>query len=69
MLNAKSHTELIMAHLRSAGIPVGEESQEIIEKHVRDAMEDVLYNYAWHKDGVMYVGCGIKTYNEAREKL
>ena len=69
MLNAEYFAGVIMTRLRGAGIPVGEESQQIIVDHVRAAMNDVLYNFAWHKDGVMYVGCGAKTYKEIKEKL
>lgn len=27
-----------------------------------------LYNFAWWKDGTQYVGCGNKTYAQAKEE-
>jgi hypothetical protein len=28
-----------------------------------------LYKWAWHKDGVMYVGCGVRTYAETKREI
>ncbi len=30
---------------------------------------EALYDYAWWKNGVMYVGCGVVTYKEAHRKF
>ena len=30
---------------------------------------DAVYQYAIHRDGVMYVGCQIKTYKQALEEI
>lgn len=38
-------------------------------ERLRGLAERVLYDYAWYKDGIMYVGCGIKTYKKAKEEL
>ena len=41
-----------------------------IEKgELKELLFKTLYDYAWYKDGLMYVGCGIRTYKKAREKL
>lgn len=69
MLKADEFAERIMGDLHDANVAPSDEIEEIIQKHVRDAMREVLYNYAWHKDGTMYVGCGIKTYKDAEEQL
>lgn len=39
--------------------------KEEIDAYWRGYLQ-ALYDYAWWKDGVMYIGSGIRTYKEAK---
>jgi len=38
-------------------------------KRLKEIALDVLWKFAWYKDGTQYVGCGLKTYEQAKEEL
>ena len=42
---------------------------ENLNKTYQDGYLQALYDYAWWKDGIMYVGCGRKTYKQAKEEF
>jgi len=69
MIKAEEFAERIVGDLHDANVAPTTEIENIIEKHVRDAMEEVLYNYAWMKDGVTYVGTTGRLYKDAKEEL
>jgi hypothetical protein len=37
-------------------------------KEYYEGARDALWTYAWQKDGVYYVGCGIKTFDEVLQE-
>lgn len=37
--------------------------------HYHEGRLAELYKWAWHKDGVMYVGCGVRTYAETKREI
>lgn len=69
MRKAEEFAALIMQELRETEIRDPDSMEEVIEKHVKEAMEHALWCYAWMKDGVSYVGSGITTLNAAKEEL
>ena len=44
-------------------------NKDKLEQVLVTAMQQVLYDYAWYKDGEMLVGCGVRTYKDAKETL
>ena len=69
MHTAKEYAERTMGDLHDVNVAPSDEIEAVIAKHIKAAMYDALYDYAWMKDGVTYVGSGIRTFKEAVAKL
>lgn len=46
-----------------------EMSDKLISIGYREGLIDGVRRFAWWKDGIQYVGCGVKTLKEATEEI
>ena len=67
------HEIAVPAAVVLQGLDALKETVDIFERQLqeryRTGASDATRRWAWYKDGVQYVGCGINTLKEALEKI